>query len=99
MQKLRGASYSLEEVASNTVTYAVLFVLMSLILRVTDDNRASRAQNLLVSYAESPPIKAKKRLHSNPRQVELIYYTTIPSKPPFKCAKCIVPCLLSVFII
>ena len=76
MQKSRGASYSLEEVAINTVTYAVLFVLMSLILRVTDDNRACRAQNLLVSYAESPPIKAEKRLRSNPRQVNHIIFST-----------------------
>ena len=51
-------------------------MLVSLTPCVTEENRVSREQRERVHYAETPPIKAKKRLHSNPRRVNHIIFST-----------------------
>ena len=45
----------------------------------------SRAEGIYSLCRDAADL-SRERLHSNPRQVKLIYYTTISSKPPFKIA-------------
>ena len=51
-----------ERLSTLLASEVVLSLLVGLTLCVTEDNRASRAQNRLAYYAEAPPIKAENRL-------------------------------------